>query len=297
MTIHVPVLCSEVVHWLQPHPSMTIVDGTLGGGGHTRLLAQAVSQSTGQHAGESGRIIALDRDPAVVEARTAELANLPVTVLHAAFAKLRAALDYLEIEAVDGVLLDIGLSSDQLADTKRGFSFATSGDLDMRFDTSQGQTAADIVNSLPEKQLADLIYEYGEERRSRQIAKAIVERRRQKGFSTADDLAELVRRVVPRGNRRHFDPATRTFQALRIHVNDELGQLKKVLADLPNCLRPGGRAAIISFHSLEDRIVKYAFRENEAWNILTKKPVQPSETEIHENPRARSSKLRVAERI
>jgi 16S rRNA (cytosine1402-N4)-methyltransferase len=203
----------------------------------------------------------------------------------------------LEVRHVDGVLLDLGLSSDQLADDARGFSFNSEGELDLRFDITTGEPAWRLIARLGSDELADLIYRYGEERLSRRIARKLVERRETGPLQRADEIAEVIRRAMPRARPGSIDPATRTFQALRIAVNDELGALERTLAFLPDVLRPGGRAAIISFHSLEDRLVKQAFRDNPRWKPLTSKPVVASESEVHQNPRARSAKLRAAERV
>jgi 16S rRNA (cytosine1402-N4)-methyltransferase len=287
MSIHVPVLAEEVLHWLQPRPGQVIVDGTLGGGGHTRLLAERV--------GDTGRVIALDRDPSAVEAAEQSLRGLPVCVANTSYADFPQVLDELGIAQADGLLLDLGLSSDQLADRERGFSFDADGPLDMRFDRTSGEPAWRLLERLRAEELADVIYRYGEERLSRRIAKAIVDARRERPIKTAGELANLVRRCVPRSADR-IDPATRTFQALRIAVNGELGELERVLKIAPERLRPPGRIAIISFHSLEDRIVKEAFRDDPLWQALTKKPVVASAAEVVANPRSRSAKLRVAER-
>jgi 16S rRNA (cytosine1402-N4)-methyltransferase len=288
-SLHVPVLLAEVLHWLNPQPGQVLVDGTLGGGGHTRALAERVAPN--------GRVLALDRDPAALAAAETTLAGLCVTQVHSNFCDLPEVLQQLQSGPVDGVLLDLGLSSDQLADAARGFSFAAGGPLDLRFDPDQGEPAARLVNRLREEQLADLIFHYGEERYSRRIARAIVERRRTRPLETAADLAEVVRRSIPRPARgERIDPATRTFQALRIAVNDELKSLEIALRRMPECIRPGGRLAIISFHSLEDRRVKEAFRDDPRYDVLTRKPISPSLAEIARNPRARSAKLRVAAR-
>ena len=288
-SIHIPVLATEILDWLNPQPGATFVDGTLGGGGHTRLLAERV--------GASGRVIALDRDSAALARAELELAGLPVMIAHSNFCDLPEVLAEIGIEHVDGILLDIGLSSDQLADRERGFSFESDGPLDLRFDTEQGDPASRLLARLQEKSLADLIYQLGEERFSRRIAREIVARRETNPIRTAAELADLVRRCVPRtpdSDRIH--PATRTFQALRIAVNDELKSLDTALRRLPDCLRPGGRLAIISFHSLEDRRVKEAFRDDLRLSVLTRKPITASEAELAANPRSRSAKLRVAER-
>ncbi len=219
-----------------------------------------------------------------------------VTLVHSNFERLRQVLDALGIDRVDGVLADLGFASDQMDDPARGFSFQEEGPLDMRLDPTRGQPASAVVNRLGERQLADLFWEYGEERFSRRIARKIVEARQHEPIMTTTQLAELVRRTVPRpkGRGPRIDPATRVFQALRIEVNDELGALDLLLEALPSCVKPGGRAAIISFHSLEDRRVKNAFRQRDVWEVLTKKPVTASEEEIRNNPRARSAKLRAA---
>src|SRR5262245_14184671 len=287
--IHVPVLAAEVIESLNPQPGQVIVDGTLGGGGHTRLLAERVGRS-------NGFVIALDRDQAAIAAAERNLSGLPVKVASANFSELPVVLGELELDAVDGVLLDLGLSSDQLADVERGFSFDSSGPLDLRFNPEEGEPAWKLITRLPERELADVIYRNGEERLSRRIARRIVEQRTERPIRTASELAELVRRCVPRSVDR-IDPATRTFQALRIAVNRELESLETALKEIPNCLKVGGRFAIISFHSLEDRRVKEAFRSDQRLKPLTKKPVRPTEEEVQRNPRSRSAKLRVAERV
>jgi 16S rRNA (cytosine1402-N4)-methyltransferase len=287
---HVPVMLDEVVQWLRPRPDQVIVDGTLGAGGHTRTLAERV--------GEQGFMIALDRDPAALAAAEVTLRGLAVKLAHSDFCELPEVMREVGIEHVDGILLDLGLSSDQLADESRGFSFDSAGPLDLRFDPARGEPAARLVNRLAERQLADLIYRYGEERFSRRIARAIVERRNEREIVSALELAEIVRRAIP--HSRHLariDPATRTFQALRIAVNGEMESLAIALRRLPDCLRPGGRLAVISFHSLEDRPVKEAFRRDERLRNLTRKPIRPGDAEVAANPRCRSAKLRVAERI
>jgi len=288
--VHVPVLLEPVVELLQPRAGAVVVDGTLGGGGHTRALAEGV--------GPEGLVVALDRDPAAIDAATRNLAGMPVKLVHANFRDLPEVLEEIAIPAVDAVLLDLGLSSDQLADTSRGFSFLSDGPLDLRFDPTRGEPARRLVNRLGAEHLADLIYQYGEERFSRRIARAIVQQRRGEPIETARQLAELVSRCLPgsaRGQRIH--PATRTFQALRIAVNDELKSLEIALRRIPDCLRPGGRLGIISFHSLEDRRVKEAFRTDSRLQVVTVRPVRPSEEEMDRNPRSRSAKFRVAERL
>jgi 16S rRNA (cytosine1402-N4)-methyltransferase len=285
--VHRPVLLEEVVSWLAPEGGSILVDGTVGGGGHASALAMLL--------GPDGRLIGLDRDPEMLALADRAVEGLPVTLINASYADLGDVLDRLEIDGVDGILLDLGLSSDQLAWSHRGFSFAEDGPLDMRFDPRTRESAADLVNDLDEKELADLIFEYGEERHSRRIAKRIVEARRVEPIVTTARLAEVVRKGVP-GKWGAIDPATRTFQALRIAVNGELEMLDDFLANVAGHLNPGGKAAIISFHSLEDRRVKHSFREDPGLTVLTRKPVTATDEELATNPRARSAKLRVAQR-
>ena len=284
---HVPVLPAETLAHLDPQPGQTWVDCTTGAGGHAALIANRV--------GPTGRVVGLDQDAGMLELARPRLADKPVTLVRANFDQLPEVLANLGLTHVDGVLADLGFCSDQLADPARGLSFRDDGPLDMRLDPTAGQTAADLVNTLSEGALADLIFEYGEERLSRRIAKRVVERRQARRFETTHDLADVVRRCVPRSGG--LDPATRTFQALRVAVNDELAALDSLLAALPGVVRPGGRAAVISFHSLEDRRVKHAFRAPEVWAAVTKKPVEASPAEAAANPRSRSAKLRVATRL
>ena len=231
-------------------------------------------------------------------ADSAERATCRVRLIHSSYRELPALMADHSIPKADCILLDLGLSSDQLEDTSRGFSFRTGGTLDLRFCTDEGISASDLLAKIDETELANIIYQFGEEKFSRRIARAIVERRRHSPIRTAEELADLVHRCVPGGKiHGRIDSATRTFQALRIAVNHELEHLETAIQRLPDCLAPGGRLLIISFHSLEDRIVKHAMRECEHLQVLTKKPVLPSDRETYENPRSRSAKLRVAERI
>jgi 16S rRNA (cytosine1402-N4)-methyltransferase len=286
--IHVPVLPREVIAWLDPQPNQIFADGTLGAGGHTRLLAERV--------GPGGLVIAVDRDPAALAVATDLLAGLPIKVAQSNYCDLPEVFDELGLATVDGILLDLGLSSDQLADESRGFSFEASGDLDLRFDPQQGEPAWRLINRLSQEHLADIIFRYGEERYSRRIARRIVEERRRQPITKAQQLARLIQKCVPRSRRDRIDPATRTFQALRIAVNDELLSLQRALERLPERLSPRGRLAIISFHSLEDRMVKTAFRTDDRLEILTKKPITAGSEETDRNRRSRSAKLRVAQR-
>lgn len=292
-SIHVPVLLKEVMELLLPQAGKIYVDGTLGGGGHTEAICRT-----------GAKVIALDRDIQALDRTEQRLRALfdeirfPIRFVHADYRFFAEALDLLKIDKVDGFLLDIGLSSDQLADSARGFSFDSDGELDMRFDRSEGKTARELLETLSETEIANIIYSFGEERYSRRIARRIVELR-ESGvpIQTARQLAEVVRKCVPKDWKHPIDSATRTFQALRIAVNDELGSLRSALEYLPDRILPGGIVAIISFHSLEDRIVKTALRNNCYWKPLTHKPITASEEEIAQNPRSRSAKLRAAVRI
>jgi len=277
----------EVLHHLAPVSGEVWVDATTGVGGHARLIAERL--------GPNGRLIALDQDPAMLEIARSRLEGLPVTFLHANFDQLPAALKIAGVTVIDGLLADLGVCSDQLNDAARGLSFREEGPLDMRLDPRTGETAADLVNRMSERDLADLFWKYGEERHSRRVARRIVETRLSTPFKTTADLANVVRRSVPNDHR--IDPATRVFQALRIAVNDELGALERLLGDALRVVKPGGRVGMISFHSLEDRRVKQAFQDRSAWAPLTRKPVTASEDELNRNPRARSAKFRAARRI
>ena len=288
---HVPVLSAEVLNALAVAPGQVVVDATVGAGGHSRLLAERVAPS--------GRLIGLDQDAAMLDLARPRLQALPVTLVQANFDRLRDVLDEQGVKKVDAVLADLGFCSDQLDDPERGLSFNLPGPLDMRLDPTRGEPASVLLKRLSERDLANLVFQYGEERFSRRIARKIVEVRKRSPLRTTEQLADLVRGCVPRpkGQRHPLDPATRTFQALRIAVNDELGALDRLLAALPECVKPGGQAAIISFHSLEDRRVKQAFRDRSTWENLTRKPIQASEEEVRNNPRARSAKLRAAVRV
>ncbi len=294
LTVHIPVLPDEVVDSMQPQPGHVVIDGTLGGAGHTIRLLDKV--------GETGKVIAFDRDPGPVEAAAEAIDDPRLTLIHANYADIPEQLHALGIEQVDSLLLDLGLSSDQLEDRDRGFSYQSDGPLDLRFDPLSGEAAWKLVNRLSEKHLANLIYQFGEERFSRRIARKIVAARHDSPIRTSLELAQLVRRCVPRSKNHSIDPATRTFQALRIAVNEELKWLSVAMERLPKVLAIGGRISVISFHSLEDRIVKQSFAQpamNAGFElkILTRKPITASPEELESNPRSRSAKLRVAERI
>ena len=291
-TVHVPVLLDEVLEHLAPLEGKTILDGTLGGGGHTRAIAQAV--------GSSGLVLAVDRDEGAVERAAANelLSGLPIKVAHCSYADVGEILDDLSIDGLDGILLDLGLSSDQLEDQNRGFSFNIDGPLDLRFNPDEGEPAWRLLEHIRQETLADLIFKYGEEKFSRRIARKIVHARQfEEPIKTSRQLADLVRRCVPQAKGRHqIHPATRTMQALRIAVNEELDILYRALATLPDRLKADGKFAVISFHSLEDRPVKKAFRDDDRLEVVTRRPVCATEQEINLNPRSRSAKLRVAQR-
>jgi 16S rRNA (cytosine1402-N4)-methyltransferase len=282
---HEPVLLEEALELLAVRPGGTYVDGTVGLGGHA---AEILRRSA-----PDGRLTGADRDAeALVRAgETLTVFGDRVRLLHADYRELPALLGD---ERPDGVLLDLGVSSLQLDSPDRGFSFRSEGPLDMRMDRSQGETAAQVVNRMPEKPLADLIHRWGEEPAARRIARAIAEARRGDRIETTSALAEIVRRAAGRSRRPGLDPATRTFQALRIHVNRELEGLAPALEALAGTLAPGGRLVVIAFHSLEDREVKRTFRALGArgFRLLTRKPVRPGARELARNPRARSARLR-----
>jgi 16S rRNA (cytosine1402-N4)-methyltransferase len=298
---HVPVMLAEVLEGLRVRAEGTYLDGTFGRGGHAREVLKQL--------GPQGRLLLMDRDPeAIASAQTEFAADARVSIRHASFASMA---DWPQAAAgLDGVLLDLGVSSPQLDDAQRGFSFQNDGPLDMRMDPTRGMSAAQWLAAADEKEIADVLWRHGEERMSRRIARAIVEREREQPLTTTRELADLVGRTI--GHReRHKHPATRTFQALRIHVNDELGALDDGLRAALACLKPGGRLAVISFHSLEDRAVKQFIRGEVARPVRRHLP-QPEEVlsplvaigraqfagdaETHANPRARSAVLRVAEK-
>ncbi len=280
---HLPVLLGEAVEALAVSPSGTYVDATYGAGGHTRSIVE-----------RGGRVIAFDADPEVALAD--DLAGR-VTLVRRNFGDLEDGLAALGVTLVDGVLFDLGISSLQLAAAERGFSLQRDGPLDMRLNPREGASAHELLSSLEERALADLLFEYGEERAARRVARAVVAARAAGALPDRTlAFAALVARAVRARGRRRVHPATRTFQALRIAVNDELRALRRGLSGATAATRPGGRIAVISFHSLEDRIVKQTFRDDRRLRALTKKPILPSSGELTENPRARSAKLRVAER-
>ena len=286
---HIPVLLSEILDFLQLTPGQTVVDGTLGGAGHASHLLEQVQPG--------GHLIGLDRDHRAIDRAAEHLDPATTTLVQRNYADLPEILDALEIPQVDSILLDLGLSSDQLEDPDRGFSFNTTGKLDLRFNTAEGEPAWKLLKRMSPEHLANLIYQYGEDRLSRRIGRAIVKARQSQPVETADQLAAIVRRCYPRQRNETLDPATRTFQALRIAVNEELKWLEVALRRLPDTLAVGGRLAIISFHSLEDRRVKHSFRNDVRLQPLTAKPIRAGESELGRNPRSRSARLRIAERL
>jgi len=305
---HLSVMPDEVLHWLAPRPGGCYLDGTLGGGGHSRLILEAAADC---------RLIGLDRDPDALRAAAEALKPYGdrVSLHHATFDAAAEVAAGLGLPGLDGMLLDLGVSSHQLDTPERGFSFRLDAPLDMRMNPTCGETAADILNTLDETELAKIFFEYGEERYSRRIARAIVARRQEQPLARTGELAELVRGSVPGGRRpARIHPATRVFQALRIAVNDELGQVERGVSAGIDLLKPGGRLVVISFHSLEDRIVKRMFRDRAQGcicpprlpvcqchktpevKILTRKGIKATEAEIEMNVRARSAVLRAVER-
>ena len=285
---HRTVMMNEVLDALTPRSGGVYADITLGGGGHAEAILE---QST-----PDGRLVGLDRDPMALDAAKVRLSRFGkrVTFVHATFGKLTEVLYESGFHEVDGIVADLGVSSPQLDHAERGFSFRFSGPLDMRMDPTQGMTAKELISSLDADELATLIFELGEERRSRPIARSIKQAESEGKLNTTDDLSRAVHRVFHKRGR--IDSATRTFQALRIAVNRELDELRAFLDQAADRLVDNGVVVVISFHSLEDRIVKHMFRDDERLHALSKKPLRASDEEQNENPRARSAKLRAARR-
>ncbi len=287
---HTPVLLDEVLEQLDPTTGGVYADVTLGGGGHARAILE--------RSAPDGRLIGTDRDPSALEAARASLSGFGerATLRKARIGELRDVLASLEIENVDGVLADLGVSSVQLDRPERGFSLAKDGPIDMRMDPTEGETALELIGRSDADELANVIYRYGEEHRSRKIARSLRRAYEEGELETTGDLRHAVHRAIG-GRRGRIDSATKTFQALRIAVNDELGELEALLEQAPQLLRMGGVVAVISFHSLEDRMVKHAFRDSEQLSPLTKRPIIASDAERENNPRSRSAKLRAARRV
>ena len=289
---HVPVLLKEAIDFLAVKRGGTYLDATVGLGGHSYEIAKRL--------GAPGHLIGFDKDPAALERTREKLTAISdgerpqITLIHGSFAEVG---EHIAPASLDGMMADLGVSSLQLGDPARGFSFQAEGPLDMRMNPMSGETAEQVVNHIDERELADVIYEFGEERRSRRIARAIV---RSRPIRTTKQLVEVISAAARSMKHERIHPATRTFQALRIFVNRELDDLKALLETAPTVLKPGGRLVVISFHSLEDRIVKDALRDGakQGWyRLLTKKPVTASEEEIDRNPRSRSAKMRAAEKV
>lgn len=306
--MHLPVLVNETISFLAVNPGGTYIDGTAGGGGHLQALLERLD--------DSACVLALDKDLDVLQETRKIFAGDPrVTFIHQDFRNLTQVLADQHIFQVDGIVLDLGVSSFQLDRGDRGFSFHENAPLDMRMNRSNPFSAWDVINNYDEAELSQIIFQYGEEKYARSIARKIVQQRSEKPIDTTTELAELIKAAVPPRYRREKHPARKTFQALRIEVNDELGAVEDVLPQALSCLRSGGRLCVITFHSLEDRIVK-RFMQHEArtcvcppglpictcghqakLEILTRKPVEPSPEECSQNPRSRSAKLRVASKI
>lgn len=288
-TVHIPVMPSEAIDSLNIGPGSVVLDGTLGGGGHTRLIAELI--------GRQGLVVSLDRDATAITRCENSLKGLPIILAQSNFSDAPEILEQLDIRFVDAVLLDLGLSSDQLEDNERGFSFHSNGPLDLRFDKYSGEPAFRLIQRMKQEHLANLIYQYGEERLSRRIARKLVRLRDQQELRSAKQIADVIYGCYPNPRQQKVHPATRTFQALRIAVNDELKSLEIALKRLPDYISPGGFFSIISFHSLEDRRVKQAFRDDPRLEPMTRRPIVAKEDELERNPRSRSAKLRFAKRI
>ncbi|TWT57741.1 Ribosomal RNA small subunit methyltransferase H [Thalassoglobus neptunius] len=291
-TVHIPVMLREVLAQLDLRDGLTVVDGTVGAGGHSQKILPMI--------GEAGRLIGIDRDREMLDRAAQVVAGPQVVLEQASYLQLQEVLAKRGLTDVDRILLDLGLSSDQLASPDRGFGFDTSGSLDMRFDVNTGQSVSELLASASENEIAEIIQEFGEDRQAGNIAKQIVSQRKSgQPIQNVDQLVDAVLAATGghSGDRRS-PSVVRVFQAMRIAVNEELKQLDHFLDSvLPHVLRPGGRIAIITFHSLEDRRVKQAFRQSELLKLVTPKPLAPTPSEVRMNPRARSAKLRVAERI
>lgn len=303
---HIPVMLEEAVGGLDIKPDGVYVDCTAGGGGHSRAIAEKLNSL--------GRLVALDRDPEAVSACSERLSGFKnARVIHSNYSDLRDVLDTLGIDSVDGVLMDLGVSSHQLDDRERGFSYHSDSPLDMRMSMT-GVSASDVVNNFSERQLADIIFRYGDEKFSRQIARNIVRHREEMPITTTSQLADIVRESIPQRARREKNPCRKTFQAIRIEVNGETEHLKKGLSEAFSSLRPHGRLAVITFHSLEDRLVKQQFAQwcrgctcppdfpqcvcgkKPLGTLVSGKPLVPSQREVEKNTRSRSAKLRIIER-
>lgn len=286
---HKPVLLRETIQHLDLSPGLVVVDGTVGAGGHSQHILKQI--------GPSGTLIGLDRDPMMLEFATQKLQGDHVTLKQSSYANLDHVLKEMNLPGVDRILVDLGLSSDQLEHESRGFGFSTSGQLDMRFDTTQGPSARDLINTANKDELTQIFTEYGEEKFASSIAEAMITRRDDSPIESVEDLNSIVEQSIPESVLRQSDkhPATRIYQALRIAVNNELKHVQHAFTTIfPNCLNPQGILVAITFHSLEDRLVKQVFQDNSTWQNLTPKPIVPRPNEQKMNPRSRSAKLRAA---
>ncbi|MBD3671939.1 MAG: 16S rRNA (cytosine(1402)-N(4))-methyltransferase RsmH [Planctomycetaceae bacterium] len=289
---HKPVLLRETLQQLQLSPGLTVIDGTVGAGGHSEFILKQI--------GPTGTLIGLDRDTTMLEFASQKLQGNNVTLKQSSYADLDQVLAEMNLQGVDRILVDLGLSSDQLEHEGRGFGFSTTGQLDMRFDTTQGRSASDLLNNATTQDLIHIFETYGEEKFASSIAEAVVRRRTDSPIESVADLNRIVEQAIPTAVQNQSDkhPATRVYQALRIAVNDELKHVEKALTEtFPSSLPPGGILAVITFHSLEDRLVKQTFQDDKLWENLTPKPIVPRPNEQKMNPRSRSAKLRVARRI
>jgi 16S rRNA (cytosine1402-N4)-methyltransferase len=289
---HKPVLLRETIQQLDLSSNLTVVDGTVGAGGHSQQIIKQI--------GDKGQLIGLDRDPMMLQFASQKLPQDNVTLKHSSYADLPEVLKQLHLSGVDRILVDLGLSSDQLEHAERGFGFSTSGRLDMRFDESHGESASELINTASKAELIQIFEDYGEEKFSTSITDAIIKRRTQSPIETVQDLNQIVESAIPetvlRQSEKH--PATRVYQALRIAVNNELQHVQRAITQtFPDCLNLNGILAVITFHSLEDRLVKRAFQDQSQWENLTTKPITPRPNEQKMNPRSRSAKLRAAKLI
>lgn len=288
---HIPILAREITDLLITDPDGVYIDGTLGLGGHTKFFMSKLSAQ--------GKVIGLDKDPNAVKMAVDNVADARLSAFNLSYLNAKDALEQIGVDGAQGILFDLGLSSYQLDDPKRGFSFLQEGPLDMRFDNSKGVTAADLINTLPADELEELLLKYADERNAHKIALAVYDARVENGpLLTTTALAKVIEKVCRREGKIH--PATKTFQALRIAVNGELEAVESSAKILPQIIKQGGRAAFLTFHSTEDRIIKYALKElcsDGSWQLVNKKVIEPQWEEIKNNPRARSAKLRVAQRL
>lgn len=289
-SVHIPVMPREVLKFLQLQPGLTVMDGTVGAGGHSQKIQEKI--------GPEGRLLGFDRDQMMLNFAGEKLTEPNTELIHASYVDAEQELADRGIQKVDRVLLDLGLSSDQLADRDRGFGFDAGGPLDMRFHTGTGKTAADLLAKTSAEQLVEIFHDFADEPFARQISEEICRRRKSNPLTTTEQLEDCVKSAVPgAATRSGKNPATRVFQALRIAVNQELDHVRTMMQDvLPRILAPNGIAVVLTFHSIEDRMVKTAFKEKQTWQAITKNPVESTPAEIRLNPRSRSTKLRAASR-